>query len=141
MECTAEFDDTEVSATICSIAFFTSTPPGRDLSQFWVVDFARSISLVAFRIDFVSFDLPSSRSRVGGVGVDVRGSGSVEIAIPLVSGQIIRRTVHALCTPYLSARCAQCIGRLLSVSWMQSHSGCEFLFPTDSDIDMLLVPT
>jgi hypothetical protein len=44
-------------------------------------------------------------------------------------------------TPDLSSRFAQRIGRLLSVSWMQSHNGCEFIFPTDSDTDLLVVPT
>jgi hypothetical protein len=62
MECTDEYDDTEVSATFCSIAFCASTPPGRDLSQLWVVDYACSINLIAFRSDFVSFD--NLRARV-----------------------------------------------------------------------------
>jgi hypothetical protein len=30
---------------------------------------------------------------------------------------------------------------MLSVSWMQKHSGCEFSFPTNSDSGMLLVTT
>jgi hypothetical protein len=84
MECTDEYDETEVGTTFCSIAFSASTPPGRDLSDFWVVDSAFSINLTAFRSDFVSFDPPSGTSRVGGVGVDVLGSGNVEINIPLV---------------------------------------------------------
>jgi hypothetical protein len=142
MECTDECDDTEVSVTFSDVAFSVSTPPGRDLYQFWVVDCAYSINLTAFRSDFVSFDPPSGTSRVGGVGVDVRGSGNVEIAIPVVSGQIIEHcNIHALCTPDLSARFAQRIARLVIVNWMQSHSGCELLFPSDSDIGMLLVPT
>jgi hypothetical protein len=141
MECTDEYDGTEVSTTFCSIAFTASTLPRRELSQFWVVDSVCSINLTAFRSDFVSFDPPSDTSRVGGVGVDVLGSGNVEIAIPIVYGQIICRTVHALYTLDLSARCAQRIGRLLSVSWMHSRNGYEFLFPIDSDVGLLLVPT
>jgi hypothetical protein len=43
-------------------------------------------------------------------------------------------------TPDLSSRYAQRIGRLLSVTWMKSHSGCEFLFPNDSDTCLLVVP-
>jgi hypothetical protein len=109
MECTDEYDDTEVSATFCSIAFFASAPPGRDLSQFWVVDYACSINLTAFRSDFVSFDLPSGISRVGGEGVDVRGSGNVEIAIPLVYGRIIRRTLHTVHTlDFYIVACSSC---------------------------------
>jgi hypothetical protein len=69
---------------------------------------------------------------VGGVGVDVRVSGKDEIAIPLVYGQIIHRNVHSLYTLDLPARFAQRIGRLLNVNWMQSHNGCEFIFPSDS---------
>jgi hypothetical protein len=88
MECIDEYDATEVGTTFCSLAFSASTPPGRDLSDFWVVDFACSIYLTAFRSDFVSFDPPSGPCSVGGVGVDVLGSGNVEIAIPLVYGRI-----------------------------------------------------
>jgi hypothetical protein len=43
-------------------------------------------------------------------------------------------------TPDMSSRSGQRIGRLLSVSWMQSHNGCEFIFPTDSDIGLFVVP-
>jgi hypothetical protein len=63
------------------------------------------------------------------------------MSIRLAFGEIIHRTIHALYTPDLSSRHAQRIGRLLSVSWMQSHSGYEFLFPSDSDIGLLVVPT
>jgi hypothetical protein len=141
MECTDEYDDTEVGTTFCSTAFSTSAPPGRDLSDFWVVDSACSINLTAFRSDFVSFDPPSGTIRVGGVGVDVLGSGSVKINIPLVCGQVLRRTAHALYTLDMAARSAQHNGRLLSVSRMRSHTGCEFLFPTDTDVGLLPVPT
>jgi hypothetical protein len=44
-------------------------------------------------------------------------------------------------TPDMSSRFAQRIDILLSVSWVQSHSGCEFIFPTDSDTSLLVVPT
>jgi hypothetical protein len=139
MECTDEYDHTEVGTTFCDIAFSASTP--RDVTfTHWVVHSACSINLNAFRSDFVIFDPPSGTSRVGGVSVDVLGSGNVEIAIPLVSGQIRRRKVHALYTHDLSARFAQRIGRPLSVSWMQSHSGCEFLLPTDTYVGLLLAP-
>jgi hypothetical protein len=82
---------------------------------------------------------PSAPSRVGGVGVDVKGSGSVRISVRLASGQLIHRTIHALYTPDLSSRSAQRIGRLLSVSWMRTHSGCEFIFPSDNDTKCLHV--
>jgi hypothetical protein len=78
---------------------------------------------------------------VGGVGVDVKGRGSVRISVRLASAQLIHRMIHTLYTPDMSSRSAQRIGRLLSVSWMQSHSGCEFVFPIDSDIGILVVPT
>jgi hypothetical protein len=41
----------------------------------------------------------------------------------------------------MSSRSAQRIGRLLSVSWMQSHSGFEFISPTDSHTSLIVVPT
>jgi hypothetical protein len=78
---------------------------------------------------------------VGGVGVDVKGSGYVRIFVRLVSGPLIHRTLYALYTHDMSSRCAQRIGRLLDVSWVQSHSGCEFVFPTDSETCLLVVPT
>jgi hypothetical protein len=70
-----------------------------------------------------------------------KGSGSVRMSIRLASSQVIHRTIHELYTPDLSSRSARRIGRLLSVSWMQSHSGCEFLFPIDFDTGLLVVPT
>jgi hypothetical protein len=140
-DCTAEYDDTEVSVPVRFVAFSSSLTPGRDLSQFWVVDSACSINLSAFRGDFATFTPLSAPSRVGGVGVEVKGSGLVRISVRLASGQIIHRTVYALHTPDLSSRSAQRIGRLLSVSWMPSHSGCEFLFPNVSDACLLVVPT
>jgi hypothetical protein len=84
---------------------------------------------------------PSAPSRVGGVGVDVKDSGYVRISVRLASGELIHRTLHALYTPDMSSRSAQRIGMLLSISWMQSHNGCEFVFPTDSDTSILVVPT
>jgi hypothetical protein len=140
-DCTIEYDDTEVNVPFNSVAFSSSFTHGRDLSQFWVVDSACSINLTVFRGDFSTFTPPSAPSRVGGVGVDVKGSGSVRISIPLAYDHTIHRTIHAMYTPYISSRFAQRIGILLSVNWMQSHSGCDFLVPTDSDTRLLMVPT
>jgi hypothetical protein len=140
-DCTDEYDDTEVSVPFNYVAFSSSLAPGRDLSQFWVVDSACSMNLTAFRSDFVTFTPPSAPSRVGGVGVDFKGNGSVRISFRLASGQAIHRTIHALYTPDLSSRSAHGIGRLNSVDWVQSHNGCEFLFPTDFDTRLLVVPT
>jgi hypothetical protein len=139
-ECTDEDDDTEVSVPFISVAFTSSLTPGRNLSQFWVVDSACSINLTALKSDFVRFT-PSAPSRVGGVGVDVKGSGLVRISVWLASGRLIHRTIYALYTLDLSSRSAQRIGRLLSVIWMQTHSGCEFILPCDSDTDLLVVST
>jgi hypothetical protein len=139
--CMDDYDDTEVSVPFNSVAFSSSITPGRDLSQHRVVDSACSINLTAFRSDFSTFTTPSTRSRVGGVGVDVKGSGSVRMSIRLASGQVIHCTIHALYTHDLSSRFAQRIGGVLSVSWLQSHCGCEFTFPTDSDTGLLVVPT
>jgi hypothetical protein len=122
------YDDTTVSLSFTSVAFSSSLTPCRDLSNFWAVDSAASINLTTCRDDFVTFESPSGSTRIGGVGVDVKGGGTVRFAVPLVSGQIIHQTIHALFTPDLSSRSAQRIGRLLNVSWMQSHYGCEFLF-------------
>jgi hypothetical protein len=58
----------------------------------------------------------------------------------VASGQIIHRTVHAFYTPDMSFCSTQRIGRLLSVSLMQTHTDCEFIFPSDSDIGLLVVP-
>jgi hypothetical protein len=138
---TDEYDDTEVSVPFSSGAFSSSITPCRDLSQYYVVDSAYSSNLTAFQSEFSRFTPPSTRSRVGGVGVDVKGSGSVRMSIRLASGHVIRRTIHALYTPDLSSRSTQRIGRLLSVNWLQSHCGCEFISPTESDIGLLVVPT
>jgi hypothetical protein len=140
-ECTYEYDDTEVSVPFTSVAFSSSLALGRDLSQFWVLDSARSINLTAFRSDFVMFAPPSAPSRVGGVGVDVKDSGTIRLFSMLSLGQAIHRTIHALYILDLSSRFALRMGRPLSVSWMQSHSGCEFIFPNDYDTGMLMVPT
>jgi hypothetical protein len=84
---------------------------------------------------------PPGSTRIGGVGVNVQGSGTIRLAIPIVSDHIIHRTIHALFTPDLSSRSAQRIGRLFGISWMQTHCGCEILFPIDYDIGLLVVPT
>jgi hypothetical protein len=140
-DCKDEYDDTEVSVPFHSVAFSSSITPSRDLAQFWVVGSACSINLTAFTSDLSIFNPPSTPSRVGGVGVDVKGSGSVRISIRLASGLTIHRTIHALYTSGLSSRFAQRIGRLLSVSWLQSHNGYEFIFHSDFDIGLLVVPT
>jgi hypothetical protein len=140
--CADGYDDTELSVPFSYVAFSSSLAHGRDLSQFWVVDSTCSINLTAFRSDFVTFAPPCAHSRVGGVALDIKGSGSVRLSIRLAYGRAIYRTIHALYTPDLSPRSAKKHnGRLLNVSWMQSHSGCEFIFPTDSDIDLFMVPT
>jgi hypothetical protein len=73
--------------------------------------------------------------------VDVKGSGSVRMSIRLASGQVIHRTIHALYTPDLSSRSTQRICILLSVTLLQSHCGCGFIFPIDSDTGLLVAPT
>jgi hypothetical protein len=78
---------------------------------------------------------------VSGVGVDVKGNDYVRVSVRLASGKLIHRTIHAMYTPDMSSRSAQRIGRVLSVSWMQSHSSCEFVFPIDCGIGLLVVPT
>jgi hypothetical protein len=140
-ERTDEYDDTEVSVPFSSVDFSSFLTPGRNLSQFWVVDSACSINLTTFKGDFVRFTPPSAPSRVGGVGADVKGSGSVRISVTLASGRLIHRTIHALYTPDLSSRSAHRIGRLFSVSRMQTHNGCEFIFPSDSNTGLLVTPT
>jgi hypothetical protein len=57
-ECTDEYDDTEVSVPFSSVAFSSSLTPGRNLSQYWVVDSACSINLTALICDFVRFTPP-----------------------------------------------------------------------------------
>jgi hypothetical protein len=126
-----------VSAPFSSAAFFLFP----SLSQFSVVDSACSINLIASKGDFVRFTPLSAPSRVGGVGVDVKGSGSVRTHVRLASGRLIHRTIHSLYTRALSSRYAQRIGRLRSVNWIQTHSGCEFIFPSHSDTRLLVVPT
>jgi hypothetical protein len=140
-ECTDVYEVVEINVYYNYVAFSSSLTHGRDLSQFWVVDSACSINLISFRSDFVSLDPPSSSSRVGDVGVDVMESGKVQIAIPLVPSEAVNHTIHASYTHDPSSRPAQRIGRLLSVGWMQLHSGCEFIPPLDSEVGMLLVPT
>jgi hypothetical protein len=105
-ECTYEYYDSEVSVPFSSVAFSSSLAPGRNLSQFWVIDSACSINLTTFRSDFVTFDPPSALSRVGGVGVDVKGGGAIRISLMLVSSQPIHRTVHAVYTLDMSYRSA-----------------------------------
>jgi hypothetical protein len=140
-ECTNEYDDTEVSVPFRFVAFSSSLAPGRDLSQFWVVDSTCLMNLTAFRSVFVMFAPPSAPSRMVGVGVDVKCSGTMRISIHLAFGQAIHRTIHAFYIHDLSSCLAQRIGRLLIVSWMQSQSGCESIFLTHCDIGLIMVPT
>jgi hypothetical protein len=95
-ECTDEYDDTKVRVPFSSFAFSSSLAHGHDLSPFWVIDSACSVNLTTFESGFVTFDPPFVPSRVGGVGVNVKGSGTVRITIPLAYGLSIHRTVHAL---------------------------------------------
>jgi hypothetical protein len=104
-ECRDEYDGTEVSFPFTSVALSSSLALGRDLSQFWVIDSAMSIKLTKFRSDFVTF-APPAPSRVGGVGVDVHGSGRVRLSILSASGHAIHRTTHAWYTSNLSSRSA-----------------------------------
>jgi hypothetical protein len=83
---TKELDDSKVSVPFTFVAFSSSITPSRDLSQFWVVDSACSINLTAFRYDFITFNPPATPSRVGMVGVDVKGGGRVRLSILLASG-------------------------------------------------------
>jgi hypothetical protein len=140
-ECTDVYDDTKVSLSFSSVAFTSSLTPGCELSNFRIVDSACSLNLTEFRDDFVTYEPPSGPTRGNGVGVNVMGSGTIRVSVPLVSSQTIHPTLHALFTPDLSSRFAQRIGRLLSVGWMHSHCCCEFHFPTDSDTNLLVVPT
>jgi hypothetical protein len=139
-ECTDVYDGTHVSISFSSVAFSSSLTTGRDLSAFWVVDSAYSINITVFLGDFITFEPPSGSSRIGSVGVNVHGIGTVGLTISLVFGQIIHRTIHAMCTPDLSSRSAHRIKRLLIVSWMQSYCGHECLFSTDFDLGLLVVP-
>jgi hypothetical protein len=136
-----EYDDTEVSVSLTSVAFTSSASSVANLSDYSVVDSAYSVSLTAFRSDFSEFNPSSRHSTVGGVGVSVKDSGLVRAPIYLVSCQKVVRHVHALYTPDLSLGAAQKISRLLSVSYMQKQCGCEFSFPTNSDSSMLLATT
>jgi hypothetical protein len=97
-EYTDKFDDTELSVPFAHVALSSSIAPCRDLSHCWVVDSGCSINLTGFRSDFVTFDPPSTPSRVGGVRVDVKGSGTLRISIILASSQTIHR-IFMRCTP------------------------------------------
>jgi hypothetical protein len=57
-ECTDEYDETEASVPFSSVAFSSSLTPGRNLSEFGVVDSACSINLTAFKSDFARFTPP-----------------------------------------------------------------------------------
>jgi hypothetical protein len=76
-EFTDVYDVKKVSISLTSFALSSSFTPGCHISAFRVVDSACSITLSAVRIDFVTFEAPSGPSRVGGVGVDVKGNDTV----------------------------------------------------------------
>jgi hypothetical protein len=88
-----------VSVPFTSVALSFSLTHGRDLSHLWVVESAISINLTAFRSDFAALEPSSGSSRVRGVGVDVMGSGIVQIATPLCLAQP---------SVALSMRCIHC---------------------------------
>jgi hypothetical protein len=87
-ECTDVYDDIEVGLSFNSVAFSSSLTLGRDRSNFWVVDSACSIDLTECRDNFVTFEPPSGSTRIGGVGENVKGSGTIRLAVPLVSDEM-----------------------------------------------------
>jgi hypothetical protein len=106
-DCTDEYDDTEVSVPFSSVAFSSSLLPGCDLSLLWVIDFAFSINLTAFRGDFTTFaPHPPPLAWVGSAST-LKGSDLVRISVRLAFGQLIHRTVHAMYTPDMSSRSCQ----------------------------------
>jgi hypothetical protein len=130
---------TEVSVPLAFVAFSSFLTPVRDLSQLRVVDSACSITLTAFHDDFVMLEPPGGFFRVGGVGLTLWAAAQFRLLFPLCLAQL--SVAHVLNTHYLPSRSAQHIGYLHSVSWMQSHTGCEFIFPAYSDVGLLVVPT
>jgi hypothetical protein len=57
-DCADDCDDDEVSVPFSFVAFYSSFTPGRNLSQFSVVDSACSINLTAFRDDLLKVHTP-----------------------------------------------------------------------------------
>jgi hypothetical protein len=114
---------------------FRLLPSPTDILQFWAVDSGCSSHLTAFRHGFVSLGPTSGSTHVGGVAVNVMGIGQIRLAIP------IHRTIHGLYSSELPSPSTQHIGRLLGVSWMQSHIGCDFLFPTNYNVGLVLGST
>jgi hypothetical protein len=81
----------------------------------YLVDSACSINLTTFWSDFTDFQTPSRPSKVGGVGVTLKDSGTACVPICLVSCQTVFRLVHALYAHGLTSRSAHLgwhIGRL-----------------------------
>jgi hypothetical protein len=111
------------------------------MSQCWVVDSACSINLSVHHSNSITFTTASDPSTVGGVGVIIQGSGIVRLHIQLQSRAVITRIIHTMFTPDLITRSSHGIMRLLSVSCLQRHCGCEISFPNDTDIGLLNVPT
>jgi hypothetical protein len=134
-DCTDEYVDTEVSVPFSSVAFSSSIAHGRDLSQHWVVDFACSIKLTAFRSR-------STRPRRALAWVELvsMSKAVVPCACPFgwplatLSTARFTRCIHP--TSHLA---------LLSTSadYLVSVGNCPtaaVTFPTDSDNGLLVVP-
>jgi hypothetical protein len=140
-DCTDEYDNTEVSVPLSSVAFTSYLTPGRDLSQFRVVDSAGSINTTAFRGDFATFTpLPLPLAWVESAST----LRAVALCVFLFGWHVARSsTARSMHCTHLTRPLAllSASSRLLSVSWMQSYSGCEFIFPSDFDTRHLAVPT
>jgi hypothetical protein len=89
----------------------------------------------ARRTDFTTFANSIVSSTVGGV----KGSGTRRIKIQLQSCSVISRENFTLFASGLIGRSSRGMSRLLNVSWMQKHCGCEFSVPTANDIGLLIV--
>jgi hypothetical protein len=136
-----KYDDTTAIISYAYVAFASSHSSIIDMSGYLVVESTCLVNLTTFRSDLTDFQPPFRLTRVGGVCVIVKGSGTIRVAICIGSRQTVFRLVHALHTHDLTSRSAHHIGHVLIVSLMLKHSGCEFLFPTNSDSGMLLFTT
>jgi hypothetical protein len=130
-ECTDIYDDTEVSLPFSSVALSSFPHPGRDLCDFSVVNSAYSINLTVCRGDFVTFEPPSGTSRIGGVGIDVKNSDTIRLAIPFVFGHVIHRTIPALFTPDLFIGLLNALDvSLVLVGCSHTTAAISFLYQT-----------
>jgi hypothetical protein len=106
------------------------------------VDSACSITLSTHRTDFIKSQTAHESSAIDGVGVVSKSSGTMRIKIHLQSCDIISRVILTLFTPTPIARSSHGISRLSGFSGLQKYCGCEFSFPSATDIGMLMiVPT